>query len=599
MGGIKRRKFVRTLVWNTKSNPRIFPEQNGRERQLPELNDKADLGVAFSGGGTRSASATIGQLRALKRIKLNNGASLLSRVKYISAVSGGSWATLPFTYLPRRILDRKTDRLVSLTDEVFLGPYLPPEKILSLKDLKSTHKYSLARAISHSILTGRYLMAALSGAGDETFATAISKIFLKPFGLDDNKKFFTWNAQTRSAIIASNSKRNHRHYLETGDFYTARVGRPFLIIGASLLYKRLILPLEITPLYIGVRQLFSGAGKGGRNIGGGYIESFAYDSMLHDNDARRPPVTVKFWEKISLKRSRKQYFYTLADVIGTSGAAPVLLAHSARVKRLARFVGFAAYRHWAIPKDRKGEATYQHGDGGFLDNLGIMPLLARGCRNIIVFINTKVEFKLGPSGLNKHYDSDMSKLFGLKKSKTVHYNKLASLKSKHKDRTHQVLPFLRLEALLKAFEQCQLDNRPLIHAEQYTIQANHLYNIQRYDRCNIVWCYNADVPAWGDLTGIRGLHGENKKGLFNNFPNYGTFMEQFPKIIDMNVRQINALAQFWTWCVTQNKQKLLNSLQIGDSRRAKRKKKKSAPRSAPKKKLKIRRLRLRIPRPKR
>ncbi|MEZ9044512.1 hypothetical protein AB6D99_05120 [Vibrio cyclitrophicus] len=42
-----------------------------------------DLGVAFSGGGTRSAACTLGQLKALDEL------GLLPRVKYISAVSGG------------------------------------------------------------------------------------------------------------------------------------------------------------------------------------------------------------------------------------------------------------------------------------------------------------------------------------------------------------------------------------------------------------------------------------------------------------------------------------------------------------------------------
>ena len=46
---------------------------------------KFDVGIAFSGGGTRSASATLGQLRGLEQ----NG--WLARVRYMTAVSGGSW----------------------------------------------------------------------------------------------------------------------------------------------------------------------------------------------------------------------------------------------------------------------------------------------------------------------------------------------------------------------------------------------------------------------------------------------------------------------------------------------------------------------------
>ena len=64
-----------------------FPEADSmRDEQ------RHDLGVAFSGGGTRSMAATVGQLRGLSQ----NG--LLEQVRYISAVSGGSWGAVPFTF---------------------------------------------------------------------------------------------------------------------------------------------------------------------------------------------------------------------------------------------------------------------------------------------------------------------------------------------------------------------------------------------------------------------------------------------------------------------------------------------------------------------
>src|SRR5262245_43778507 len=67
------------------------PEETPERTQLVKLHD-VDLGIAFSGGGTRSASATVGQLRGLEQ----NG--WLARVRYMTAVSGGSWAAVPYTY---------------------------------------------------------------------------------------------------------------------------------------------------------------------------------------------------------------------------------------------------------------------------------------------------------------------------------------------------------------------------------------------------------------------------------------------------------------------------------------------------------------------
>ena len=51
---------------------RVFPATSGGT-QFPErcrLESKADVGVCFSGGGTRSATCTVGQLRALHYLGL-------------------------------------------------------------------------------------------------------------------------------------------------------------------------------------------------------------------------------------------------------------------------------------------------------------------------------------------------------------------------------------------------------------------------------------------------------------------------------------------------------------------------------------------------
>ena len=78
---------ISPTFWNDTTPAETAPERE----KLVGLR-KFDVGVAFSGGGTRSASATLGQLRGLEQ----NG--WLARVRYMTAVSGGSWAAVPFTY---------------------------------------------------------------------------------------------------------------------------------------------------------------------------------------------------------------------------------------------------------------------------------------------------------------------------------------------------------------------------------------------------------------------------------------------------------------------------------------------------------------------
>ena len=72
---------------------RVFPFDEHRPRHpeqdlWPAWGQRAPVGIAFSGGGTRSACLTLGTLRALKHL------GLLERTRVLSAASGGSsWVT--------------------------------------------------------------------------------------------------------------------------------------------------------------------------------------------------------------------------------------------------------------------------------------------------------------------------------------------------------------------------------------------------------------------------------------------------------------------------------------------------------------------------
>ena len=58
-----RLKYVNCKTWETENLK--FPELDDPDLQVDGLAAKPNVGIAFSGGGTRSASATLGQLRAL------------------------------------------------------------------------------------------------------------------------------------------------------------------------------------------------------------------------------------------------------------------------------------------------------------------------------------------------------------------------------------------------------------------------------------------------------------------------------------------------------------------------------------------------------
>lgn len=72
------------------------------------LSTRPSNGIAFTGGGSRSYLASLGYLAGLKELDLTN-------IRYISGVSGGSWATIVYSY-------KQTD----VDDSVFLGPIMFP-----------------------------------------------------------------------------------------------------------------------------------------------------------------------------------------------------------------------------------------------------------------------------------------------------------------------------------------------------------------------------------------------------------------------------------------------------------------------------------------
>ena len=86
-----RLKYVTCKVWDATQAGFNYPEQSDPELKVDGLTNRPNLGLAFSGGGTRSASATLGQLRGL------NALGLLNKARYVSCVSGSSFVVTAFT----------------------------------------------------------------------------------------------------------------------------------------------------------------------------------------------------------------------------------------------------------------------------------------------------------------------------------------------------------------------------------------------------------------------------------------------------------------------------------------------------------------------
>ena len=95
-------------------------EPAGQARVFPAVSTpRAPGGAALcvSGGGSRALSAALGAFSGLAGLADpdNPGRTLLERFDYLSSVSGGSWASVIFTYAPESITD----------DQLLITPVAP------------------------------------------------------------------------------------------------------------------------------------------------------------------------------------------------------------------------------------------------------------------------------------------------------------------------------------------------------------------------------------------------------------------------------------------------------------------------------------------
>ncbi len=484
-----RKEYVNTIIWKTDSSF-VFPEQQPEHPDY--IGSKCDVGICFSGGGTRSASCTHGQLKALY------AAGLLDKVGYVLCVSGGAWAALPFTYLDKH-----------WTEGHFFGAILEPES-LTYDVLSSIHKRNYLHTVTHAGILDDMIKYWLSFSTDKTFSRAVGKIFLDHFDLNKKNKWFANSQNHVDDILSRNEK------LKPSDFYTPHPKRPFLIAtGAFLRPGDFDYLYEMTPWYSGINKLYEGGGVNGSHIGGNYIESFASDSDSPDsvnNDVAR------------VRIGSRRHCFTLSDVLGITGAAPSEVLNSVFVDD----IGFPELKYWSAMGDYKAK-EYEIGDGGNIENLGILPLIKRDVSKIIVFVNTKKPLSLEkPSQVN----SAVRKLF------------------KEGDVNH-IFPKDKLEPLMKGFLGRLAEGKAILYRDTYSVLENKHHGINPKDSVDILWVYNHNYQNWEKKLPEE-MKDKLQKGQLANFPHFATFMENPPKMIDLSPIQANLLSHMSCSVVRDN-----------------------------------------------
>lgn len=390
--------------WQTPMTGSEYPEMAD-----PEISSRPSFGIAFQGGGNRASPAALGQLRALHEL------GWIDQVRYIAAVSGGSWTAIPYTFLKRC----PTASGISCNQDLFLGKSRSPEHIARhLPGLvrgavsEDFAEGSMLEAISKGKISGKVINAWMHGRFDESFAEALGEIYLAPFGLarsmvESPESVFTWRETDRDRIARASTR------LSAADIHYVERKRPYLIVGGTVLTKRTLIDpedkfrMEMTPLYTGVPQrtpLPSRTG-GELQLGGGFVESFGYDYVTDAIKTSGTSVMLTLRDPVIGNRTDKSRLnFSLANMAAVSGAAPVESTVSIRgLQLLAANFGFPEHyvpvdqetdgrRRFSGKKGEVYEKEWAHGDGGHEDNLGLAPLLVRRVENILVLANSHAPF---------------------------------------------------------------------------------------------------------------------------------------------------------------------------------------------------------------
>lgn len=285
-----------------------------------------NVGLCLSGGGTRACCAGMGQLRALATIQAN-GSSLLSQIKALSTVSGGSWLGVPYQYMPAS----------GPTDEVYLGTYNADQSSLTVADLASlpagnagnpmtSFLFSLEGIAGTALLLYELFLRSNPDnplPENMMWQMVMSLNILDSYDLLDlnidggqPRDMFSATTTSLQAITRANSSlASETAYLFADQVNAERTQRPLHICNMSTFVKvpgvsfGMLAPVQSNGLMTGVVGAPAQAtDANGLAVGGGGVESFAFNSSFTSQSGQTATVT----------QTRQ---WSLTDIMGTSSAA--------------------------------------------------------------------------------------------------------------------------------------------------------------------------------------------------------------------------------------------------------------------------------------
>ena len=499
-------QVMKVRVW-ADEGPGRAPEQRTGVLTAP----LPPTAVCFSGGGTRSMAATVGQLRGLAAL------GLIDQVGYISCVSGSAWTVVPY--------------LFAGDGAARLGAVTPPGH-LTLDSLDQLDTRSLLRPATSRF---RDVIGALDRAADvpldQAWIRAVGTTFLGPAGLYDAAEPIGFGPA--AGAVAPRLSRNGE---PTPPCHRPRAARPFPVVHATLNWpesrsaSQQRAPFEYTPLYVGSprRRVLRDARAGVRTVGGTLVDPLGFGSAA-------PEGVVDAEGRVEVVPPPRPF--TLGDVIGATTAFNM-------PERDVRAYPHAMY--WTVPAADAGPRAVNDlfTDGGDLDSLALLGMLRRRIPAIVVFVNSVWPLALDhdPSGWPEpgQLDPAVAPLFG---------------EPGPRGRRNRVFASGAYREVVSAWQAAKRAGRPLVAATRLTVASNDWWGIDGGWDVSICWVYNDRVSSWEAALADdvrRALPAgpiDVRDAALARFPHYRTIGENPGELTRLTPRQVNLLADLAGWSV--------------------------------------------------
>ncbi|MCB9753357.1 MAG: patatin-like phospholipase family protein [Myxococcales bacterium] len=487
------------------------------------------VGVAFSGGGTRAAVTAMGVLRALEHL------GYLPQIRAISAVSGGAWFSVPFTYLPP-----------SHDERVFLGTHLSdpgalrwrrgdaPEAIDSVTPGSFLEAASCFELGARGLLKGMQEDRLAGVPSDRVWTRRVSEALLRRYGLceyDDAHAaadFFAADAQAAAAIQRESPALAGRtcHVVRTSD----AMPRPFLIVNGALRVRaeggeEVLAPVQFTPSFSGVM----GAGIGtldGREVGGGGVSSYAFDGEW----IAGAPGAMQIRQRAPM---------SLCDILGVTSVYYADLLGDHDFHLLSPTYTYASPL-WTPPAGARGVYV----DGGSVESTGVANLLSYGDIDRVIAVVSS------PAALERRGDDivverQVGSLFGIREWNQKHggYARYDAPGEGNPDYAHNQVfaaddgEFL---ALTRAMGAREAAGEPIVVEQTLRVVDNPKYAVTGGRRVRVLWLLLSPAARWR-----AALHPAVSLRIPPSFPNIPTAITRPPR------GHVHALAQFAGWAMEQ------------------------------------------------